>query len=81
MEAFGSRNTTADLSSILNNLRATNEDPQRRGISVLAALRTARDFIRHLNAVASGMRRIEQEMLQEGDIAALYVSFFDNFVA
>ena len=81
MEAFGSRNITADLSSILNNLRAAHEDPQRRGISILSALRTARDFIRHLNAVASGMRRIEQEMLQEGDIAALYVNFFENFVA
>lgn len=67
--------------NVLGQLDAAIAHPDDRSESVRNAWGFARDFSHHLRTIAAQMRRVEENVLQQQGLRALFRAFFDEFVS
>lgn len=67
--------------NVLGQLDAAIAHPDDRSESIRNAWGFARDFSHHLRTIAAQMRRVEEHVLQQQGLRALFRAFFDEFVS
>ncbi|MBR0668508.1 hypothetical protein GXW71_29415 [Roseomonas hellenica] len=65
---------------VLTMIEAARSKPAERSESIRNAAKSARSFLHHLRSVSGAMRRIEQEIASQTELAPLFRRFFDDFV-
>lgn len=81
MKRGRTRSYGGEVLQVLSSLEAARARPAERSEGVRNAARSARSFMAHLRSVASALRTVEQAMSAQTEIAAMFGTFFDDFVA
>lgn len=67
--------------NVLGQLDAAVAHPDDRSECIFNAWAYARDFSHHLRTIAAQMRRVEEHVLAQEGLRALFCTFFDEFVS
>lgn len=74
------RSYGGEVLQVLGQLEAAAANPAERSESIRNAARSARAFLHHLRSISGAMRRIEQAIVDEQTVRAMFSRFFEDFV-
>lgn len=68
------------VEKVLALLRMVKSDPGKHAASLISAEEEAVEFVNHLRAIISDLRRVEKAMTDDPDASAVLRNFFERFV-
>ncbi len=74
------RNYGGEVIQVLSLLESVDKDPSSRSQALRSAATSARGFLNHLRTISAGMRKAEQAIAAHNDFAALFETFFTDYV-
>lgn len=74
------RSYGGEVLQVLLQLEGADRDPENRSEAIRNAARSARSFMHHLRSIASAVRQIEEDLIDQTDMRTLFRRFFTDFV-